>query len=129
SGEDPTESVAAAVAALKDATTRFPNSAQAWIDLAMAHAIQAAYNLEHGRQPEPSLGLAAGAIKRARELDPTSAQSWLYLGEVRGLQACRSSRKAEFTEAEQAFQKAIELEPEQVDARIALGQFYRAWAA
>jgi hypothetical protein len=133
SGEDPSESVAAAVDALRDATTRFPDFAPSWTDLAMAHAIQAAYNLEHGRQSEPSLGLAARAIKRALDLDQTSAQSWLYLGEVRGLearlQALPSSGKAEFKEAEQAFQKAIDLEPEQVDARIALGQFYRAWAA
>jgi serine/threonine-protein kinase len=113
---------------------RIPNQTAFWADLGMAHAVLAAYDLEHGRDPQPSLEQASKAIRTAQEETPNDVQSQLYLGETRGIAARFRARQGrgnagDFAEAAQALQKAIDLEPDNQDARIALGHFCRAWAA
>src|SRR5262249_1878217 len=102
--------------------------------LGMAYAILAGYELEHGRDPRSSLDHASAAIDAALGQNRNDAQAQLYQAEILGirarLQARQGNGKAEsFAAAADAFQKTIELAPEDQDIRIAFGQFCRAWAA
>ncbi len=100
----------------------------------MVHAILATFELEQGRDPTPSLAQATVALESALERNPKSAQAYWYLGETRATRArfkARSKRASveDFESAAQAFQRAIDLEPENQDQQIAFGHFCRAWAS
>jgi serine/threonine-protein kinase len=122
------------VEALTQAIKRIPDRPSFWTNLGMAHAILAAYDLDHGRDPQSSLTEALSAIQHALENNPNHAPAQRYLGEIRGLFARLHARRgqarpADFEAAAQAFQQAIDLAPENQDYQIAFGQFFRAWAA
>jgi hypothetical protein len=89
---------------------------------------------EHGRDPRLSLDHASAAIDAALGQNRNDAQAQLHHAEILGLRARFEARqgngKAEsFAVAADAFQKTIELAPENQDIRIAFGDFCRAWAA
>src|SRR6185436_10891799 len=132
--EDPGASVTAAVDYLTQAIARIPTHPTFWADRAMAHTIQASYDLDHGRDPGPRLDQARSAVQRALDNNPNDAQAHLYLAETLALLARRNARQgrgapADFATAAHAFEQAIELAPDNDEVRIAFGQFCRAWAA
>jgi Tfp pilus assembly protein PilF len=60
------------------------------------------------------------------KLNPSLPQAWRWRGEVRALQA---RQDASFQAAASDFQKALELDPENLDPRLAYGAFLREWGA
>jgi len=131
-GEDPSANVRAAVDALSRAFER-TSDPSFWTNLGMAHSLLATYDLEHERDPQPSLAQASSAIRNALEKNPKDARSQFYLGETRGTLARFRAQQGhgsaeDFEQSAQAFQQAIDLEPENQDYQIAFGHFCRAWA-
>ena len=71
---------------------------------------------------------AAESFERASELDPRSAPAQYYLGAAYGRQAMRASKlKQPFLakKVQRAFERAVEIDPEYLDARLGLLDFYR----
>jgi serine/threonine-protein kinase len=134
-GDDPSASVGAAVAVLKQALARAPDFGSAWVNLGGAYALAAEHDLEEGRDPGPSLAEAGAAIDKALAHNPKDGEAWLYRGSARATEARFHARKkgggrAEaFDDAAAAYQKAIDLSPEELSHALAFGHFCEAWAS
>ncbi|WP_342377602.1 protein kinase [Myxococcus stipitatus] len=122
-GQSPAGEVLAARSALKDALARIPDLPQPWMNLGTALQAEAAWALRQGHPPGPALEEALTSLRRALELNPKQAQAWRVLGDALAVQARAKAREEDFTEAEQAFLRAVELEPSQPEHLVALGRF------
>jgi serine/threonine-protein kinase len=133
-GEDPGPSVRAAVEAAEKALQRLPDNAEPWSNLGMAHSLQAAFELERGRDPRGILGKAEKELRQAIAKNANYAEGWRHLGVVRELSARWAAgrggaREEEFEAAAQAFQKAIELDPDSRANPLAFAHCLRAWTS
>ncbi len=133
-GEDPRPDLLAAETAYREASALLPGGAHYPASLARVHARRAAFELEHAGEPRGSLDRAEAALRQAFERGPREPLAWLAQGEVRGLRARwlarqRRARPEDFEQAAHAFEKALELEPQRLDYRVAFGHFCREWAA
>nr|WP_255207975.1 serine/threonine-protein kinase [Myxococcus sp. AM009] len=134
SGEDPRPDLQAAEAAYQQASALIPGGAHYPASLARVHVRRAAYALEHAGEPRASLDRAEAALRQAFERGPREPLAWLVQGEARGLRARwlarqQRARAEDFEEATRSFEKALELEPQRLDYRVAFGHFCREWAA
>ena len=128
-GEDPTASAKEAQAALQQATTLLPGLAQPWANLGQVHQTLAAFALKQRRDPKPDTAHATEALERALKLNPKLAQAWRWQGETQAVEARWGTASDEaFELAARSFQKALELEPENLEQRLAFGAFLREWA-
>jgi serine/threonine-protein kinase len=134
-GDDPSASVGAAVEVLKKGLARVPDFGAPWVNLAGAYAVAAEHALEEGRDPGASLAEAAVAVDHALQGNPSDGEVWLYRASARGAEARYRARKRgggraeDFEVAAAAYQKAIDLSPEELPYRLAFGHFCGAWAA
>jgi predicted Ser/Thr protein kinase len=128
-GEDPSASVHAADEALRQALQWIPEEVGAIANRGMVHAILATFEVEHGRDPRVSIARAEEALRQALARRPTHAEAWHYLGETLGARALSAGAHPQDSEdAVRAFQKGLELAPEQQEFRLGFGHFLRRWA-
>src|SRR5262249_53380039 len=132
-GEDPGDSVANAVELLHTAIKRIPKNTTFLANLAMTHAIQADYDLGHGRDPSSSLKARRDAIDKAVASNPKDAQAQVVLAELGGLEARLQARDGRgspeaFAAVAKQFASAIAIAPDDLDYGLAFGQFCRSWA-
>jgi len=129
-GEDPKPLVRARGEVLRQALRRIPDDARAWGNQGMVHAILATFELDHGKDPRTSQARAEEALRQALTRNPGLAEAWYYLGEALGVKALLPKGTAQDAEeAVRAFEKALELSPEQQAFRIGFGHFLRRQAA
>ncbi|WP_328700747.1 protein kinase domain-containing protein [Corallococcus silvisoli] len=135
SGQDPTASATQAQAALQQATALLPGLAQPWANLGQVHQTVAAFALKQGRDPRAALAQATQALERALKLNPSLAQAWRWKAETQALEARgralhgEAPDDASFEAAARSFQQAVDLEPANLDSRLAYGAFLREWGA
>jgi tetratricopeptide (TPR) repeat protein len=101
-------SVVEAVRLFEEVTTRSPRFAKGWAGLAEAAEWQ--YELG-GNQPAERLAASKAAVLRAIELEPDLTEAWTLLTSI------LLYREWDFTEAEKASRRAIELNPRNTIAR------------
>ena len=103
-----------AIAKYTEALQINPNDAAARIGLGIAY---------YHQPKSPQLG--AQHLEAAVALDPGNVQAWAYLGACRYL-ATHMSDGQDYTSAEEACNKALELDPNSALAHAFLGQIYTA---
>lgn len=133
-GEDPSATVREAIPLIQKAIELNPQQASPRANLGTVHALLADFERESAHDPQPSLAEATAALAEALHRNPSHTQSHRYLGETRAtraryLDSRRQARSGDFESAAEEFQKAIDLDPDDQDARLAFGHFCRVWAA
>jgi len=76
---------------------------------------------------EEDIDRAVASLEKAAILDPKSAEAQVWLGRAYGQKALRASVLAQASMAgkvRRAFERAVELDPDNLDARIALVEYY-----
>ncbi|MEO7729381.1 MAG: serine/threonine protein kinase, partial [Kofleriaceae bacterium] len=129
--DDPTADLRAAVAWMNTAIAHLPDDAGFAVGLASAHALGARHALDHGRDPEPQLREATAALDTASAHNPKDPLAAALRGELLGVRALAHAAQHQpfdFAPALTAYQRAIELAPENPDYQLGLGQLYRDWA-
>lgn len=133
-GEDPSATVREAIPLIRKAITLIPDQAAPWANLGTVHALLADFERESGRDPRSSLGEATSALAEALRHNPNDAQSHRCLGETRAtraryLDSLKQARPEDFESAAEELQKAVDLAPDNQDARLAFGHFCRVRAS
>jgi serine/threonine-protein kinase len=133
-GEDPSATVREAIPLLRETVALIPDLAAPWANLGTVHALLADFERESGRDPRPSLGEATAALAEALRHNPNDAQSHRALGEARAtrasyLDSLKQARPEDFESAAEELQKAVDLAPDNQDARLAFGHFCRVRAS
>ncbi|RYZ38735.1 MAG: serine/threonine protein kinase [Myxococcaceae bacterium] len=123
----------AAMELSRKAVERLPDFAQPWTNLARGHASLALNTFERRGDPRPELTGASQALAQALRRQGGKAEGWQWEGETRALRARWQARRGQgsreaFEDAARAFQKALELDPERLEARLASGRLHREWA-
>jgi serine/threonine-protein kinase len=132
-GEDPLTDLAAAAAAVRQALEHNPENPSIHADLAMVWSTQASHELARGRDPRPSLQRADEAIQAALQRSPDDPDARFTLAETLGagaLYARRGNPQAGgYDEVAAAYERALTLDPDSLERKVAFGRFCRAWAA
>lgn len=139
-GEDPGSSLREAEESAKRVLEQWRDDPDPVSILGWVHYIQAGFNVDRGRAPGPALARAEEELRHALAFKPTrgvsfkhEAEAWLHLGEVQTLHARWQAlhgraRDEDFEEATKSYEKALKLEPDELEYLLQLGQHCATWA-
>lgn len=111
---DQVESVEGMIARLEERLRQNPDNAEGWRLLGWSYFELARRN-ESDDGFRRAVALSVGAYRRASQLEPNNAENWSSLGE-----ALQVTMREVSPEAEQAFQRALQLNPQDPRARYFL---------
>jgi tetratricopeptide (TPR) repeat protein/predicted Ser/Thr protein kinase len=140
-GEDPGPSVREAEEFVKRGLEQWRDPDLFFI-LGSVHFIRAGFNVDRGHAPGPDLARAEEELRHALAFKPTpgkgtffahKAEAWLQLGELQALRAKWQARDGkaraeDFEEAAKSYEKALELEPDELEYLLRFGFHCSTWA-
>ena len=131
--QDPTASAKEAQAALQQATTLLPGLAQPWANLGQVHQTRGRVRAEAAdRDPKPVHRARHGGAGARAEAQPVARPGVALAGRDAGrggpLEPAGHGLRRGLRARGGPFQKALELEPENLEQRLAFGAFLREWA-
>lgn len=138
--EDPGPSVREVEEIVKQGLEQWQGDPDLFFIRGSGYVIRAGFNVNRGQDPEPDLARAEAEIRHALAQRPDAsmvlqhkAEAWLQLGEAQALRArwrARSgrARAEDFAEAAKSYEKAIELEPDELEYLLRLGFHCSTWA-
>jgi tetratricopeptide (TPR) repeat protein/predicted Ser/Thr protein kinase len=139
-GEDPGPSVREAEELVKRGFEKWQDEPGLSVILGSVHVTRAGFSVDRGRAPGPDLARAEEELRHALTRKPNEkaflqreAEAWFQLGQAQALRAkwqarSREARVGDFEEAVKSYEKAIELEPDELEYLLRLGYHCATWA-
>ncbi|WP_225409656.1 serine/threonine-protein kinase [Stigmatella hybrida] len=132
-GQDTRATLRLAVAAFEQAVRLAPELADHQANLGKGLARLADSEMKHNKDPRIVLQRAENNLREALRLNPQHAQAWADLGVTYGIQARWQAQwgkagNKDFEKATQAFEKALSLAQDNIEARLAFGTALHSWA-